>query len=278
VFQLSSVAALGLACNGGSLVVAEQLASGDLEPTELADAGDAAPPPDVAIFQNCPPSPIDRQAVRGCWPTKHLGRFRGFFIGTPRYQRLDGSSEEFPTGGIELSLFEDGSGQLTFGAAGTPGDREPCTGLDTPDCALVGRMRPGFEYDLNELALYDPEDEPSRIAGAAPLRKAETLTFVVWLGEPWAAWCAQQVVPKGACPSNECGNTPGEKDPATPVESRSGESSSCGCGEQGCRPGATSLSFSLRMSQNHHALRGVYMPEDRRLGEAHLELERQEEP
>jgi hypothetical protein len=273
---LCGAATFGVACHGGSLVVGEEWGASIVDTTELRDAG-LATPPDAAFPRDCPPSPIDRQAVQGCWPTDHLGRFHGFFIGTPRYQRFDGSSDEFPTGKVQLSLAADGTGRLSFGAADASVDRGPCGALDTPECESIGGLLAGFAYGLAELALHDPKDDPPRIAGEAPLRRAETLSFAVWLGEPWAAWCAAQVLPKAACPSNECGSAPGPNDPAIPLESASSGSSSCRCGDQGCRPSAPSLRFELRMSQDARALRGVYTPDDRRLSEAHLELEREPE-
>jgi hypothetical protein len=192
--------------------------------------------------------------------------------------RFDGSSEEFPPGEVQLSIAQDGTGRLSFGAVDTPVERAPCAGLDIPECASIGRLLTGFSYRLAELALYDPKDDPPRIAGEAPLRRAESLSFAVWLGEPWAAWCAAQVLPKRfPCLSNECGSAPGATDPGVPLEGPTSGSSICQCGEQGCRPSATSLRFELRMSQDARALRGVYTPDDRRLAEAHVELEREPE-
>jgi hypothetical protein len=275
-------AALLLACTGESMVIGDELSvlatiGGDATP----DGGVvAAAPQEVLMLQDCPTAPGERQAVSGCWPSRHVGRYGGFFIGTPRYERLDGSGEEFPSAELELELALDGTGRLSFGGGSAIADREPCADVKAPPCASIGRLLPGFAYRLDDVALFDPKDELPRIAGEPPLHIAETMSFVIWLGQPWAAWCAAQPAPKAAaCLADECTEESAEQVPAAAVTGNGDDaSSSCRCSEQRCRPSAASLGIELRMSEDGRALRGAYKPSDQAFGEARLQLEREPEP
>jgi hypothetical protein len=194
-------AALGLllpACAGETLVVGAERSGPDPvgeQPDALErDAG--ARPRGVAPTRNCPTSPGERQALLGCWPTRHLGRWNGFFIGAPRYETLDGAGAEFPSGGLLLVLPFDGGGELTFGAAAAPDESEPCADTSSSRCASVGRVLPGFAYRLDQVELFDPSaDGPIRVIGELPPRVAEHMEFLVPLGQPWETWCAEQPAP-----------------------------------------------------------------------------------
>jgi hypothetical protein len=206
----------------------------------------------------------------------------GFFIGAPRYPTTGGMGEEFPTGDLLLELAIDGTGELSFGGVAAPGERESCADLGSTRCASIGRLLPGFGYRLEDLQLFDPRDDPAppRIAGEPPRHIAETMSFAVRLGQPWEAWCAAQPAPKAKCPSSECADAA----PDAPVQPVGGVgvgdegSSGCRCGETGCRPDATSLGITLRMSEDGQALRGIYAPSDRSVGDARLEFTRAPEP
>jgi hypothetical protein len=276
---LVGCAALGLACTGESLLVGEERPTSDrVADDAVLDGGVDAHAPEV-VLQGCPPSPAERQATSGCWPTRHLGRYRGFFIGSPRYERLDGSGEPFPTGGLQLVLAVDGTGELTFGGQNASSDRESCAGVSSARCASIGRLLPGFAYRLEKIELLDPKDEPPRIAGEPPLPGVETMSFSVWLGQPWDTWCAGQTLPKASCRSSECAATPAEPAPVVGVAGTGNAGASvCRCGELECRPEASSLSISMRLSEDRLALRGIYEPADAGFGIARLELRREREP
>src|SRR5688500_18115270 len=88
---LIACAALTLACSGKKLVVGGEGSAGEPVPdVPAADAGVAATLSDVPLTEDCPASPAERRESFGCWPPRHLGRYRGFFIGAPRYETLDG--------------------------------------------------------------------------------------------------------------------------------------------------------------------------------------------
>jgi hypothetical protein len=229
---------LALACGGDALVVAEELAqaedvgTGGGEPIIAAGAGGSDA---VALVTECPPDPAERQALPGCWPTRHLGHWRGFFIGNASYELADGTVREFPLGDLVLTLELGGSGSLTFGAeAPTPSrtvtaDADLCAGtLPAAGCSAAGQIIPGFVYSLEQIEMLDADFEPmSRITGELPLWVGERLYFGIPLGQPWQAGCERQ-------PPREC---------------------FCSCFAAG-----RSLAISLEMSGDGQALRGAYVP------------------
>jgi hypothetical protein len=276
---LVACGALTLACTGEKFVVGGERAV--VEPRAggpAMDAGVASNLSDVPRVEDCPASPAARRESFGCWPPRHLGRYQGFFLGAPRYETLDGAGADFPTGLLLLELGDDGRGELTFGEGGAGAEREPCAGLESPRCASIGRLLPGFAYELEDIALFDPMDEPPRVAGEPPMGIAESMSFVVWLGQPWQAWCADSPSPKAACPSNDCAGAPPAPVPGGVAGPRSDRTSACRCAQSGCRPPATSLALTLRMSGDGRALRGVYEPSDRAFGDALLEFTREVDP
>ncbi len=282
--QVGAAAAWSLllcaACAGESLLVGEE--------RPLAGAGGDATGPDVvgsagqdgvALFEQCPTSPGQRQELIGCWPTRHVGRWSGFFIGAPRHETRDGAGADFPPGELQLSLGDDGAGELTFG--GTDAADPACDASGGhPGCPQPGRLWPGFRYRLAEVELFDPKDDDAdpAIAGELPLRRAESMGFQVAVGQPWETWCAAQPAPSGGCGEGACAKESrlpsasgapdlGEADgpPAPP---------GCRCDAEGCHPDAPTLAFELRMSGDGEALRGAYQPNDQSVGAATLELTR----
>lgn len=290
-------AALALAlagCSGDALVV------GDERPPPAADADDvrsaggiipAAPPPDVAPSSDCPPSPEERQALVGCWPTRHLGSWRGFFTSTPRYAALDGAVVDLPQGEVSLELSQAGAAQLRFGL--------PPPGISASDspihlcapraagagCAPPGLVIAGFAYELAELELFDSDPTlatPPPIAGEPPRELAESMSFVVRVGEPWDDWCSSQGPERPAsCAGGDC--SAGDRLPARGAPSEAPgadgpDERGCRCDANGCRADgrSASLSIHLQMSADGHALRGSYTPDDASLGVAGLELRKAE--
>jgi hypothetical protein len=260
-----ALALLLLACAGETLIVGEErpgLALEGASPASPGAAGDAGPIAIVPI-PDCPPSPVQRQARLGCWPTRHLGRWHGFFIGAPRYETQDGESAEFPSGGLTLTVAMDGTAELSFGTAAAD-EREPCVDTRSLRCASVGRVLPGFAYRLEQMALFEPTDEgPTRVVGEPPPRVAERMEFSISLGQPWDGWCAEPPAASSTCGSEgACAK----------------RSAACRCGETGCRPNAASLSMELRMSEDGNALRGVSAPTSGAVNPARLEFTREPEP
>jgi hypothetical protein len=266
---------LALGCAGKSLLVAEERASTEPAAADSGpDAGAASNQPGVALTQDCPPSPGERRGLLGCWPTQHLGRFRGRFIGAPRYPTLDGKGDDFPAGELVLELAIDGTGELSFGAVGAPGEGDPCADVESARCASLGRLLPGFGYRLDDILLYDPKDEPPRVEGEPPRQLAESMSFAIRLGQPWEARCAEQAPANVDCPSGECAAAPtGQR--RGPAGAAGAGLVTCLCSQTGCLPSAPSLAFTLRMSADHQALRGLYSSTDPSVDDARLDFERE---
>lgn len=270
------------ACAGEALLVGEERprAAAGGEGPQPSDVVGSAGQDGVALLAQCPTSPGQRQELLGCWPTRHVGRWRGFFIGASHHETRDGSLAQFPEGELQLLLGADGSGELTFGAAETEAEAGSCDDLGAhAGCTQVGRLLPGFYYRLQEVELFDPEDDPEpRIAGELALRRAERMEFRVALGQPWDTWCADQATPAGGCGEGACEQAPTR--PGAPAVPDVGAAeaplapSGCRCGAESCRPDAPLLSFELRMSEDGDALRGTYEPSDPSVGSASLELAR----
>jgi hypothetical protein len=274
---LVAVLGLLLACSGDRIVVAQEQERPGSEGDEAggSDAVGSAGQPGVALLETCPPSPGERRALLGCWPTRHIGNWLGFFIGVPRYETLDGTSEEFPTGDVLMRVALDGTGELRFGEPASTAEPDPCAGVALSECPELGRVRVGFDYRLDEMEFEDADRSASAAPGAAPLRGGERMSFRIRLGEPWEGRCAEVSVPGGsACESGSCAKArdlpptsdPGADDPA------------CRCSGLGCVVRAPSLHISLRMSEDALALRGVYTPDDGRVPEARLEFLKVRDP
>jgi hypothetical protein len=106
------------------------------------------------------------------------------------------------------------------------------------------------------------------------------MQFLVMLGQPWETWCAEQPAPKGACGADAACSEPPRVPAPSAVAPGAGDapSAACRCAESGCSPNATSLSMSLRMSDDGEALRGVYTPASGRVDPARLEFTRERQP
>jgi len=258
------LAAASTACSGDGLVVAEERV--ELPPeTSGPDTGgpEDVRQPGIGVPGSCPGSPGERQALLGCWPTRQVGDWRGYFIGAPRYTlRAGEQGVEFPPGALWLSLGDDGAGTLRFGDTSRDEgcEREPAS----ERCASVGRVLEGFVYQLEDIDLVDAqEDGAPRITGEAPLRVGEKMSFVVRLGQPWQGLC-----PEPSASAASGGVLPGAEPAAE------GEDALCSCGSEICRVTAPYLMMSLVMSEHEEALRGVYTPSDPDLASARLEFTR----
>lgn len=272
--------ALG-SCSGDSLVIGlERPRPADDEEDAVSLVNGAAPASEVALLLDCPPSPEERQAAPGCWPTPHLGYWRGFFVGVPRYETLDGSGAEFPTGDVLLMLGIDGVGHLVFGApqSGPMPMAAPVLPLCDPDapaprCSAPGLIIPGFAYRLEQLELLDRDLGPEpRIGGEPRPTLGERLSFRVRVGEPWDAWCAEREPGRGACAGGDCTGAL----PAAPASSDAPaaglDPAGCLCTATECVSAAPALWIELSMSDDGDALRGTYTPSDPTLDDARLEF------
>jgi hypothetical protein len=279
-------------CSGNALLVGEERPRPDPGTDDVEGPGSvnpAVPPVDVALVSDCPPSPEERQALLGCWPPRHLGSWRGFFLGIPRYRTLDGATAEFPSGDVLLDLGIDGSAHLTFGAApeGSVAREPPPTACapreSAPGCPTPGLVIAGFAYELAELELYDPQPAPesSTILGEPPVQLAESMAFSVRVSEPWDTWCATQGPERElGCAGGDCSAGDWLPAPAGEVDSHAAESDErgCRCDSSGCRAEASSpsLAISLQMSDDRDALRGRYRSNDSSIGEVWLEFRKSE--
>jgi hypothetical protein len=261
---LALLLASPVACSGDVLVVAEER----IEPPPDMGGPDANDSPEVrqpgiGVPASCPGSPGERQGLLGCWPTRQVGDWRGYFIGAPLYTLRAGEGDvEFPPGALWLALGVDGAGTLRFGDASSAEgcDRDP----ESERCASVGRVLEGFVYRLEDIALLDADGEaPPRIQGEPPLRLGEQMSFVVRLGQPW----------EGLCPEPSAGAASGGVLPGAEPDAEGAEPL-CACGSEICRVTAPYLSMSLVMSEDGEALRGVYTPSDPDLPTARLEFRR----
>jgi len=281
----------GAGCEGGALIVGQERPRPGSSDDEGGgpDGVEGAPPPDVTLVEDCPPTPGERRELLGCWPTPHLGAWRGFFTGIPRYETADGAGAEFPTGDVRLLLGVDGAGLLTFGvppaiaSAALERSVPACGAPAAPmECERPGLVIPGFTYRLEEISLYDRAlERETRIEGEAPLERPESMDFRVRVGEPWDAWCSEQTPEDGTsearCRADECekGQRPA---PPAAIESAGGGVAGCRCDADGCRPEAASLFIELDMSGDQKSLRGSYTPGDARLGQARLEFRKELDP
>lgn len=294
-------------CGGDAIIVGEGITAGDSASASAGSGGVA--PSGISIPAECPHSPGERQALLGCWPTRHVGHWRGFLIGNPTYPTLSGKSGDFPLGDLVLSIEPFGAARLSFGdpAPFAPpegaGDAYLCAG-SSPDvgCPAADGIVPGYPYELEELEIIDASFAPiPRIAGELTLRIGERLSFGVPLEQPWRTWCELQAPDPGACGRGEpygaaavdclrLGPAPesGDNDACTVMEAgvarnidcgwlAARESAPCSCSEDGCAARGLSLGMSVRMSEDGQALRGsVLAPAGRELG--HVEFLREYDP
>lgn len=258
---LSLLALLLAGCDARPLVVGDgpspdSLAGGEL-PGEL----------------RCPDAARARADQEECWPTRHVGRWRGFVTGDARY--LQGSIElELPSGEVMLEIEPQGTGTLSFatepasygcagGASGTDagdaglaalveGAEEEDSGPGAPqapacstfDAGVSGSAGPGLalghRYTLEALSMSG--------GPGGDRRRDPRVTFSLLIAEPWR---------------DECN---GDRAPLTTGAVR------CSCNEDGCSVPADTLEVSLSLSRDGQAMRGtIVSPDDVEPG-AGLEL------
>ncbi|HWO07879.1 MAG TPA: hypothetical protein VNN80_00325 [Polyangiaceae bacterium] len=265
-------------CVGDRIVIA-----GQRPPvlTELGspDAGDGSDAglvrPGIGVPAQCPGSPGERRQLLGCWPTRQVGSWQGYFLGIPRYETPDGASAEFPPGDVAMHLGNDGVGSFSVGVSPAPAVAG-CDVRQDAACEGFGALLAGFEYGLEQVELEDAgERGVPRVAGEPPPHAGERMSFAIRLGQPWDAWCSSDAPCEGGpCPMARTGG------PASaPREAElAARQVSCRCGPDRCVPEAPTLALVLTMSTDGRALRGGYLPRDPRLPEVGLELLRVDEP
>lgn len=277
--RLSHVAlcAVLVACAGDRIVI-----GGQLPPTitELVDA-DAGADRDggtsasgVGVRARCPDSPGERRELLRCWPTRHVGRWQGFWLGLPRYETAAGAAAEFPPGDVVMRFNVNGSGTFSVGVlSSAPVACGP--GLDAGACAPFAEVLGGFAYRLEQVRLQDAGERGTpRVAGEALPRAGELMEFELRLGEPWDAWCTEAAA---ACQGGVCPAARADEMAAT--RAAPGVSPvPCRCGAERCVADAPTLSLALTMSEDGQALRGAYRPRDVRLPAVSLELFKAEGP
>lgn len=303
---LHALAAL-LACGGQRMVVGEEVALGGAEPSDAAGAGTGdVRAPGISVVADCPSSIEERQVHLGCWPTRHVGSWRGFLFGTPVYETRNGELREFPVTDIVLSVAPLGAAHLRFGEPGlfrrpaSPGDPYLCAGRSpSVGCPAADGLIVGYEYPLEALEIFDATVAPTaRATDEFVPRIGELLSFDVPLDGPWRVWCELQEPEWGSCDVSEpsaaaalgcfrLGAAPDslDNDACHVIEDEvvrsvdcawlaAREGAPCGCDDGGCFALRTALSMSLRLSSDGDALRGsVLTPLGRELG--HLEFLRE---
>jgi hypothetical protein len=278
---LGLLAALVAACAGDRIVVGGQLPAtlGELVDADAGASRDGGTSTGVGVPARCPDSPGERREVLGCWPTRQVGSWRGFWLGLPRYETASGDGSEFPPGDVVLRFGADGAGTFSVGER-LPSARVACEGqrLDGSTCAPVGELLGGFEYHLERIRLEDAGERGTpRVIGESAPRVGELMEFELRLGEPWDAACLVDAAAcqQGVCPSAR--DTDGSAS-ATGGGPNASAPASCVCGPDRCLPVAPTLALALTLSEDGLALRGVYRPRDVRLAAVGLELVKLEEP
>lgn len=290
-----------LACGGERMVVGEEVPLQGEDDTGTDDASARG----ISVVADCPSSPEERKVRLGCWPSPHVGRWRGFLLGNPMYETARGGRIEFPLTDIVLSVDPFGSARLSFGdpvyfqpPAGS-GDAYLCAGRSpSVGCTAAEGIIEGYAYPLEDLALFDATVATTPLAADEfALRIGAGLTFDVPLDEPWRVWCALQEPERGSCAAERYGAAAlgcyrlgvapdsVDNDACLVIEGEVTRSVDCGwlaarenapcrCTDDGCSTVRAALSMSLRLSNDGQALRGrVLAPQGRELG--HLEFLRE---
>lgn len=284
-----------LACGGDSLVVAGSRGRTSPDP----DAPSAPTPvQNVTILpsSDCPTSLEERRERDDCWPTRHVGRWTGYFTGWPRYVATRGETLEFPLGRVALEIEEEGAATIAFGAGPAPepprdaSDPYLCSGARGGECPAARGLAEHFVYGLGRVEVFDARRGPPEVLGELGPVIPESLSFTVAVAQAWEGWCALQTPRAQSCgcaaecsgDSDECYAVAVPADASGPCELRDDEGvhavdcswlaaqrdAPCRCDASGCAARGTSLSFTLGMSDDGNALRGAYGPD------AYLELVR----
>lgn len=240
----SYAALLGLVlagCDSRALVVGEGSATGS--------SGGS----DRTLEPRCADAAGARVADAECWPTRHVGSWRGFVTGDARYRHVLPEPLELPSGEVLLEIDPQGTGTLAFasdaalpacsGGATSPASADAgAAGADAGDAGQVetsgsscrtgdagapSAPRPGLlldhRYLLNGLSM----------TGAAELERKEDprVSFSLLIAEPWRDWCGS--------PPLDPGNA------------------ACSCDAGSCSVSPDTLQVSLSLSRDGLALRGT---------------------
>ena len=273
-FSHVALGAVLLACAGDRIVVGGQTPPAI---TELVDS-DAGANRDggtsssgVGVRAQCPDSPNERRELLGCWPTRHVGRWQGFWLGLPRYETADGAGAEFPPGDVVMRFNVNGAGTFSVGVLSSAAPGVCGAGLDAGACARLGDVLGGFAYRLEQVRLHDAGERGTpRVAGEIVPRAGELMEFELRLGEPWDASCTEAA--PTSCQGSVCPAARTDETAHATPEGTGVAEVPCRCGAERCIAEAPTLALALTMSEDGQALRGAYRPRDARLPAVSLEL------
>jgi hypothetical protein len=153
------------------------------------------------------PRCADAAALRAddaeCWPTRHVGHWRGFVTGDVRYRHVLAQTFDFPSGEVLLDIELDGTGTLLFSSsssdepfcagdagvspsslpadAGVGSSDATVTSCRTSDDGMQDGPRPGLALDHRYVV------EALRMEGSAERerRQDRLVTFSLLIAEPW---------------------------------------------------------------------------------------------
>ena len=103
-------------CSGDAFLIGESTALGDLN---LGGGRPQTEPED-----RCADTAELRLLDSACWPTRHVGRWRGFVTTSPYYHHRLAAPFEFPSGELLLEINAQGVGTVSFSAS-TSGSARP---------------------------------------------------------------------------------------------------------------------------------------------------------
>jgi hypothetical protein len=197
-----------LSCQGKALLVGEQ------QRTLGGEGGDRRPP-----VPGCPDAAELRVGNAECWPTRHVGRWRGFVTGAALYQHVLPIPLEYPSEELLLEVDPDGSAHATF-AGPDAGSSADCAGPLVGDLCVQPGLALGYRYALGAVRMT---------GGASDDRRLDPiLSFTLTIAQPWSDQC--QVIAADAGP--------------------------CVCSVAGCGVSPEALQVSLVLSDDARALRG----------------------
>lgn len=295
----ASFGLISLGCAGERWVLGSGSSGVSADAAPDADAGDAGAETEVVPMSSaCPSALVERRSRPGCWPTRHVGRWRGFVAGDARYVARDRSIAAFPPLELLLTMDPSGVGALALGDAPPPAppavasdpylcrETSPASG-----CPAAHQIVPGFSYSLERVQLFDAGPEPApRIAGEQPLVRGEVMRFEISLGEPWRVWCAlQQPAPYScgcvACAAEDCpraaplgGECTSAADGMLCGWLSARATDPCQCTPKACAARERPLVLELQMSAGGDYLRGSYLPSSAELPPVRVELSREAGP
>jgi hypothetical protein len=241
-------------CDDRSLVVGESSASSGFD-----GAGRSNEP-------RCADAAILRANDEECWPTRHVGHWRGLVTGDARYRHVLAQPFEFPSDEVLLDIDLQGTGTLLFSSAA--GDGASCAGdagassaelradagvgasdagalsCRASDGGVQGGPQPGLvldhRYSLDGLGMQGSAERERR--------QDRLVTFSLLIAAPWRELCTAPPLDPAASP--------------------------CSCNADGCDISSETLQVSLSLSRDGEALRGsIYSSNDAALA-AGLELVR----